>query len=129
MRRSITATVLALFASLALAGTALAVDCTNASKKDPASGAQVVFGPNNEVLFITPGLAKRVANGLVDFQTGEGFHGQLAVDIDGDGVADFSTWFGVGPDGTEIPIEAQFRGAACRGLTNIGIYLTQCVAP
>jgi hypothetical protein len=129
MRRPVIATFLALLASLALAGTALATDCTNASKKDPASGAQLVLGPNNEVIYISPGLAKRVENGLVDFDSGEGFHGQLALDVDGDGVADFSTWFGVGPDGTEIPIEAQLRGPACRGLTSIGIYFTQCVGP
>jgi hypothetical protein len=41
-------------------------------------------------------------------------------------VADASTWIGVGPEG-EIPLEAQFRGPACRGLTNIGIYFEQCV--
>jgi hypothetical protein len=44
--------------------------------------------------------------------------------LDGDGIADASVFFGVGPDG-EIPLTAQLRGPACRGLTNIGIYLEQ----
>jgi hypothetical protein len=57
---------------------------------------------------------------------GAGFHGLIAFDFDGDGVADASTWIGVGPDG-EVPLQAQFRGPACRGLTNIGIYLEQCI--
>jgi hypothetical protein len=74
-----------------------------------------------------PGLENRIAQGIVDFESGEGFHGLIAFDVDGDGVADFSTWIGVGPDGHEIPIEAQFRGPACRGITNLGIYFEQCV--
>jgi hypothetical protein len=59
--------------------------------------------------------------------TAEGFHGLIAFDADGDRDADFSTWLGVGPDGTEIPLEAQFMGPACRGLTNLGIYFTKCL--
>ena len=67
-----------------------------------------------------------IEQGLVDPNSGEGFHGMIAFDLTGDGIADASTWFGVGPDG-EIPLVAQFKGPACKGLTNIGIYLTQCV--
>lgn len=85
-----------------------------------------MFGPDDQPIYVTPGLAKRIEQGLVDPETGEGFHGIVAFDLDGDGEADASTWFGVGPDG-EIPLEAQFKGPACRGLTNIGIYLTECV--
>jgi hypothetical protein len=109
-----------------VAGPALATECINASKKYQDSGAQVVFGPNDELLYITPGLINRFEQGIVDPETGEGFHGLIAFDFDGDGVADASTWIGVGPDG-EIPIEAQFRGPACRGLTNIGVYFEQCL--
>jgi hypothetical protein len=29
--------------------------------------------------------------------------------------------------GHELPIEAQFRGPACRGITNLGIFFEQCV--
>jgi hypothetical protein len=113
-------------ASILLAVPVMAHECINVSKSDPAAGAQLVFGVNNEVLYISRGLATRVEQGLIDFETGEGFHGLIAFDIDGDGVADLSTWIGVGPEG-EIPLEAQFRGPACRGLTNIGIYMEQCV--
>ena len=126
MRRSILVGAIALVLSIVIAAPVFAFECTNASKKDQAAGAQIVFGPNDEVLFITEGLQSRIDQGLVDPETGEGFHGQIAFDFDGDGVADASTYIGVGPEG-EIPLEAQFRGPACRGLTNIGIYLEQCV--
>jgi hypothetical protein len=108
------------------AGPVLAHECTNASKKYADSGAQLVLGANDEVLYISKGLQRRIDQGLVDFDSGAGFHGLIAFDVDGDGVADASTWIGVGPEG-EIPLEAQFRGPACRGLTNIGIFFEQCL--
>src|SRR5262245_53557966 len=117
---------MALVLSILIAAPALAFECTNASKSNPAAGAQIMFGPNGEVLFITQGLQNRIEQGIVDPDTGEGFHGLIAIDVDGDGLADFSTWAGVGPDG-EIPLEAQFRGPACRGLTNLGIIFEQCL--
>jgi len=113
-------------ASLVLATSAMAFECTNVSKSDPAAGAQIVFGASGEILFMTKGLANRIEQGHIDPETGEGFHGLVAFDIDGDGVADASTYIGVGPDG-EIPLEAQFRGPACRGITNLGIYFSQCL--
>ena len=109
-----------------MAGPALAHECVNASKKYADSGAQLVFGANDEVLFISRGLQNRVDQGLVDFETGEGFHGLIAFDVDGDGVADASTWI-VGPE-DEIPLVAQFAGPDCRGVTNIGTYFEQCVS-
>lgn len=126
MRRSIFVSITALLISVLIAAPALAHQCTNASKSDPAAGAQIVFGPDEQPIFITKGLLNRIEQGLVDAETGEGFHGIIAFDFDGDGEADASTWFGVGPDG-QIPLEAQFAGPACRGLTNVGVYLTQCV--
>jgi len=126
MRRSIFVSSVALLISVLIAAPALAHQCTNASKSDPAAGAQIVFGLDGQPIFITQGLLNRIERGLVDAETGEGFHGIIAFDLDGDGEADASTWIGVGPDG-EIPLEAQFSGPACRGLTNIGVYLTQCV--
>jgi len=108
-----------------MAGPALAHECTNASKKYAASGAQLVLGANDEVLYISKGLENRIAQGLVDFDTGEGFSGIIAFDVDGDGVADASTYI-VGPD-DEIPLLAQFNGPACRGVTNIGVFFEQCI--
>lgn len=125
MGRRISAIAAGALASLLIAGSALGFECTNASKSDPAAGAQVLFGPTGEIVWTTRGLANRVAQGIVDPDTGDGFHGQIAFDFDGDGLADASTYVGVGPDG-EIPLEAQFRGPACRGLTNLGILFTQC---
>ena len=113
-------------ASLALASSAMAFECTNVSKSDPAAGAQILIGPTGEILYTTKGLANRIAQGLIDPTNGEGFHGVVAFDFDGDGVADASTFIGIGPEG-EIPLEAQFRGPACRGLTNLGIYFSQCL--
>ena len=126
MTRRIVAVLGGVVASLLIASTAMAFECTNAST--PAtSGAQIVFAADFQtVLFISPGLQQRLDRGIVDLATGEGFHGILAFDTDGDNVADASIYFGVGPDG-EIPLDAQFRGPACRGLTNIGILLTQCL--
>jgi hypothetical protein len=127
IKRALVVTTGAVAGLVLMAGPALADNCTNASKKYADSGAQIVFGPNDEVLFITRGLQNRIAQGLVDPDSGEGFHGIIAFDENADGVAEFSTWIGVGPDGHEIPIEAQFRGPACRGITNLGIYFEQCV--
>jgi len=126
MNRRILATIGGVLASLLLASSVMAHECTNASKSSPAAGAQVVIGVNGEILFATSGVLARIEQGLIDPVTGDGYRGIIAFDIDGDGVADASTWFGVGPDG-EIPLVAQFKGPACKGLTNIGIYLTQCV--
>ena len=126
MRRHVLAGFAGAMASILLAAPVLAHECINVSKSDPTAGAQLVFGANDEVLYISRGLATRIKQGLIDFETGEGFHGLIAFDIDGDGAADLSTWIGVGPDG-EIPLEAQFRGPACRGLTNVGIYVQQCL--
>jgi len=126
MNRRMLAAIGGVLASLIFASSALAHECTNASKSDPAAGAQVVIGVNGEILFATNGILARIEQGLIDPDSGEGFRGIIAFDFTGDGVADASTWLGVGPDG-EIPLIAQFKGPACKGLTNIGIYLTQCV--
>jgi hypothetical protein len=123
--RKVIATTAALLASLAIASTTLAHECVNFSKSDQGAGAQIVFGPDGEIQEITPGALARIQRGLIDPATGEGFHGLAGFDLDGDGVADVSTWFGIGPDG-EIPLTAQLRGPACKGLTNIGVYFAQC---
>lgn len=127
MRRPITAVFLGVVASLVIASSALAHECTNASKSDPAAGAQVLIDANTgEILWTTEGLANRLARGIVDPATSEGFHGLVAFDATGDGIADFSTWINVGPDG-EIPLVAQLSGPACKGLTNLGLYFAECL--
>jgi hypothetical protein len=110
-------------ALLLSAGPSLAHECVNASKPAEA-GIQVLLGPTG-VEWSTPGLASRFAQGLVDPDTGEGFHGLVGFDFDGDGVADLSTYI-VGPD-DEIPELAQFNGPSCHGVTNVGIYFSECV--
>ena len=124
-RRRFTAILTGALASLLIASTALGFECTNLSKSDPMAGAQVLIGPSGEILWTTNGLANRLERGLVG-PDGDGFHGIVALDLDGDDVADVSTYIGVGPDG-EIPIEAQLRGPACRGMSNLGIYFEQCL--
>jgi hypothetical protein len=127
MRRPLTATILGVVASLLIASSALAHECANASKGDQAAGAQILIDANTgEILWTTEGIAARLAQGVIDPATGEGFHGLIAFDATGDGVADYSTWLDVGPDG-EVPLVAQLSGPACRGLTNLFLYFTACV--
>jgi hypothetical protein len=127
MRRMLRAVALGGAASLMLASTVLASHCVNASKV-PAAGAQVVLNvATNEIVWTTRGLTTRFAQGLVDPVTGEGFHGLLGLDFDGDGVADLTVWFGVGPDGDEVSPQAQLNGPACRGVTNIETFLAACL--
>jgi hypothetical protein len=126
MRRPIIAAFLGIVASLAIASSALGHECTNASKNDPAAGAQILIGPTGEIVWTTEGLANRLAQGVIDPDTGAGFHGLIAFDANGDGTADYSTWIDVGPDG-EVPLVAQLSGPACRGLTNLFIYFSECL--
>jgi hypothetical protein len=125
MRRPITATFLGVLASLAIVSSALGHECINASKSDQAAGAQALIGPNGEIVWMTEGLANRIDQGVIDPDTGAGFHGLIAFDANGDGIADYSTWIDVGPDG-EVPLVAQLTGPACQGLTNLFIYFTEC---
>lgn len=126
MRRTLLVAVMTVVMVGLFSATALAFECTNVSKSDPAAGAQIIFGPTGEPIFVSKGLQNRLDKGLIDLETGEGFHGLIAFDFDGDGEADASTYIGVGPDG-EIPLSAQFNGPACRGITNLGIYFSQCL--
>ena len=126
MRRPLTATFLGIVASLLIASSALGHECTNASRSDPSAGAQALIdATTGEILWTTEGLAARLANGVVDPASAAGFHGLIAFDATGDGIADVSTWIGVGPDG-EVPLVAQLSGPACRGLTNLFLYFTVC---
>lgn len=105
------------------AGPSLATECVNASKLQ-AAGIQVLLGPNG-IEWTTQGLATRISQGLVNPDTGEGFHGLVGFDFDGDGTLDFQTFI-VGPD-NEIPEMAQFNGPSCHGITNFATYFSECV--
>jgi hypothetical protein len=105
------------------AGPSLATDCVNASKP-PEAGIQILLGPTG-IVWSTPGLATRISQGLVDPNSGEGFHGLIGIDFDGDGTVDFQTYV-VGPD-DEIPELAQVNGATCHGIMNVGDYFTECL--
>ncbi len=128
MRARLTGMIGGVALSLVLASTALATNCVNASKHEQGDGAQVVIdAATGDIVWATPGVLHRVELGLIDPDTGEGFHGIVGFDFDGDGVADASSWFGVGPEGDEIPENAQWNGPACRGITNIETYFTECL--
>jgi hypothetical protein len=129
MRPRVTGTILGVALSLVVASSALATECVNASKKDQGAGAQIIIDLTDGSIDATPGVLRRIDQGLIDLNTGEGFHGIIGLDTNGDGDADVSTWFGVGPEGDELPENAQLNGPPCQGITNIGIYLTQCVGP
>jgi hypothetical protein len=118
--------VAAAAALLAAAGPAWAHECVNADKNQ-AAGVQVVIDANTgDLVWVSQGLQQRIAQGLVDPDTGEGFSGLLGFDLDGDAVADVSTFI-VGPD-MEIPEQAQLNGPACHGITNVEVFFTQCVS-
>ena len=127
MRRPIIATILGMVASLAIASSALAFDCANASKPDQSAGVLVIVDANTgEIVWISEGLAQRLERGLIG-EDGSGLHGLIGLDFTGDGIVDVSTWFGVGPDGTEIAEPAILNGPPCRGLTSLFVYLTGCL--
>lgn len=103
-------------------GTAFAHQCINISK-NPSAGVQLVFDETTgEVAWISKGLQQRIEQGLVDFETGEGFSGLIGFDVDGDGKADAATYI-LGPTG-EIPQQAQWNGAECKGMVNFEALFT-----
>lgn len=127
MRKAVRGITLGVLASVMVTSNALAFHCVNASK-EPGAGAQIVLNlATGELVWTTTGLASRFDQGLVDPATGEGFHGLLGFDFEGDGTVDATTWIGVGPDGTEIPSQAQINGPACRGVTNFETLFTECL--
>ena len=116
VRRGVLSTIAAVAVTVVGAGPALASDCTNASKPAQA-GVQVILGPDDTIEWTTPGVAVRIDHGLIDPNTGAGFHGLVGFDIDGDGQADVSTYI-VGPNDA-LPEVAQINGAACHGIVPI----------
>src|SRR5262245_43154913 len=123
--RKVSLGAITLMAAAVLAsGPAMAFHCTNADK-NAAAGVQAVFDVNFNVVWISAGLQHRIDQGLVDFSTGEGFHGLLGFDLDGDGVADLTT-FDVGPN-MQLPEAAQLAGAPCHGIVSIDFFFANCL--
>jgi hypothetical protein len=126
VRRLMLGSVAVSTALLAAAGPAWAHECVNADKNQAAGVQVVIDDTTGEIVWISKGLQQRIDQGLVDPETGEGFSGLLGFDLNGDGIADVSTYI-VGPE-MEIPEQAQFSGPACHGITNVEVFFAQCVS-
>jgi hypothetical protein len=127
VRRVSLGAVTLMVAALLAAGPVLAGHCTNADK-NAAAGVQVVIDiVTGQIVFVSNGLQHRIDQGLVDPNTGEGFSGLIGFDLDGDGVADLTTFI-VGPN-FAIPEQAQLNGAPCHGIISIEAFFTECVSP
>lgn len=120
---------IAVIGMMAMTGSAFAHDCTNASKdaNNPAAGVQAIVDTNTGTFeWLSAGLQQRVSSGLVDLNTGAGFHGLIGLDFNSDGVVDAVTYL-VGP-ASELPQTAQNNGSPCHGVTSLDIYFSQCVS-
>jgi hypothetical protein len=115
----------AVLAVVALSGTAFADHCTNIQRDshDPSKGVQVVInGTDDSIESANPGVLNRVDNGIIDPATGEGFHGLIGLDLDGDLTVDVMT-YQVGPDGDALPETAIDNGSPDHGIVDIGTVL------
>jgi hypothetical protein len=109
---------------VAFAGTAFADHCTNIQRDqhDPSKGVQVVLdvsGAEASIESANPGVMNRVDNGIIDPATGEGFHGLIGFDVDGDQTVDVMT-YQVGPEGDALPETAIDNGSPDHGIVDIG---------
>jgi hypothetical protein len=121
MHKALAGLGVATLATLAMGGTAFADHCTNIQRdlRDPSKGVQVVInGTDDSIESANAGVVNRVDNGLIDPATGEGFHGLIGLDFDGDGTVDAMTYF-VGPEGDAIPHPAIDNGSPDHGIVDI----------
>jgi hypothetical protein len=117
MRSKLITAGLMTFGTMALlAAPAAAHECTNANKPAGA-GAQVIIGPDDQIESATRGVFVRVGKGIIDADTGAGYHGLVGFDVDGDGTPEATTYI-VGPN-DEIPTTAQLNGSPNHGIVNI----------
>jgi len=108
-------------ATVAVSGTAWADHCTNIQKdqRDPSKGVQVIINDTDgSIEWANAGVQNRVSQGLIDPNTGEGFHGLVGIDLGGDGTVDFMTYI-VGPDGDALPDTAINNGSPDHGIVGL----------
>jgi hypothetical protein len=113
-----------LFGPVVFAGTAFADHCTNIQRDqhDPSKGVQVVLdvsGDEASIESANQGVINRVNRGIIDPATGEGFHGLIGLDFDGDQHVDVMT-YQVGPEGDALPETAIENGSPDHGIVDIG---------
>ena len=121
MKKAVTGLGVAVLATLGMGGTAFADHCTNAQKDahDPSKGVQVIINATDDSIeWANAGVLNRVNQGLIDPATGEGFHGLVGLDFDGDGTVDVMTYI-VGPDGDALPETAIQNGSPDHGIVGI----------
>lgn len=82
--------------------------------KPTEAGMQLLLGPDFEPSWVSNGVAQRIERGVIDPETGEGFHGIIGFDFDGDGEADVSTWQ-ITPEGS-VPDSALENGSPDHGM-------------
>jgi hypothetical protein len=118
MRKAVVGLGIAGLATLAMGGTAFADHCTNIQRDthDPSKGVQVVINETDgSIEWANAGVANRVGQGLIDPATGEGFHGIVGLDLDGNGTVDVVTYI-VGPEGDALPDTAVNNGSPNHGI-------------
>jgi hypothetical protein len=106
---------------LGASGTAWADHCTNIQKDqhDPSNGVQVIINvTDGSIEWANAGVVNRVDQGLIDPATGEGFHGLVGLDFDGDGTVDVMTYI-AGPEGDSLPETAIDNGSPDHGIVFI----------
>jgi hypothetical protein len=122
LRKALVGMGIALVGPVAFAGVAFADHCTNIQRDqhDPSKGVQVVInGTDGSIESANPGVINRVNSGIIDPASGEGFHGLIGLDFDGDQTVDVMT-YQVGPDGDALPQTAIDNGSPDHGIVDIG---------
>jgi hypothetical protein len=124
LRKALVGMGIGLAGPVAFAGTAFADHCTNIQRDqhDPSKGVQVILdvsGAEPSIEWANQGVLNRVNNGIIDPETGEGFHGLIGYDVDGDQTVDVMT-YQVGPDGDALPDTAIDNGSPDHGIVDIG---------
>jgi hypothetical protein len=127
LRKTFVGVGIGLIGPFAFAGSAFADHCTNAQRDqhDPSKGVQVVLdvsGAEASIESANQGVINRIDNGIIDPETGEGFHGLVGLDFDGDQTVDVMT-YQVGPDGDALPQTAIDNGSPDHGIVDIGTVL------